>query len=81
MLDMFAKMKLEEELAQQQEDTQQNSDSGSYPSTQLHQQSFTPVKRKFLRSQEVFQVTNGDFSPSPSKITKASPADLASQDQ
>jgi hypothetical protein len=84
MLAIFAKLKLEEDLAQQnrqQEDTQQNFDSGRSSSTQLHQQSLTPVKRKFLRSQGVFQVTNGSSSPSPSKITKASLVDLASQDQ
>jgi hypothetical protein len=82
---MLAKMKLEEDSAaqnMQQEEPQQNSDNTSRTTnTQLHQQGSNPIKRKFLKSQEVIQVINGSPSTTPNKITKASLANLASQDQ
>jgi hypothetical protein len=85
MIEMLAKMKLEEDSAaqnMQQEEPQQNSDNTSRTTnTQLHQQGSNPIKRKFLKSQEVIQVINGSPSTTPNKITKASLANLASQDQ
>jgi hypothetical protein len=85
MLEMLAKMKLEEESSEQnkhQADNQQTNDnSGRTVNSQQHQQASTPIKRKFLKTQEVFQAIDGSSSSPQCQITKASLADKASQDQ
>jgi hypothetical protein len=85
MLDMMAKMKLEEEAEFQSQTGKYASDSTQPQSTGLQQQSPTTIKRKFERvmsaTQQINQITTGTNDPTPYNITMVSLAEQANQGQ
>jgi hypothetical protein len=62
MIEMMAKMKLEEDTKAQTHSAENTSnppkDSTNSTATNLHQQTPTAIKRKFLKTQEATQITN-----------------------
>jgi hypothetical protein len=85
MLEMLAKMKLEEDTEGQNQPAAAadlpSKDTTSTTATHMHQQSPTPIKRKFLKAQEATQITNGLSTITPSKISVVSLAEKANQGQ
>jgi hypothetical protein len=85
MLDMMAKMKLEEEAADKIPTGNYTTSAAQTQTTNLQQQTPTNVKRKFQKvistTQHISQITNVNNSHSPSNSSMVSLASHANQDQ
>jgi hypothetical protein len=85
MLDMLAKMKLEEDIEDQSQAGKQPREATDSESatttTNLSQQSTTPSKRKFQKIQQATQVIHEVPSTSNPKISMVSLSDKANQGQ
>jgi hypothetical protein len=83
MLDMMAKMKLEEETVNKPQTETKTTSSTHTQTTNLHQQTPTFAKRKFqgalTPTQQVTQITNGISSPVYTNYSMVSPAEQANQ--
>jgi hypothetical protein len=85
MLDMMAKMKLEEEAESKTPAAKEDAASSKNQTSNLHQQTPTNTKRKFQRilatTQQVTQITNGTNSHMVTNNSMVSLAEQANQGQ
>jgi hypothetical protein len=83
MIEMMAKMKLEEDLEEQGQAKQQTTDStmaeGGQATTNLNQNTITPSKRKFLKTSQSTLVTQESSNTNATKSKMVSLHEMANQ--